>query len=277
MMDALSRIFRSLRPHSRMRSWTSAYADGELAAAARARFEAHLPHCEQCSRAVEAARETKTLLTTLPMEDPPRTLRLTPQMASASASAPRSRTVAPLRLAQGTAALAAVGLLVLVTVGAFQGSASNSTTAADASSNESKAAVPQAASAGGAAVDAAQATARQANEAPLSGASAAGNATAAPAAGAPAPPRTGVESFASAATPPANASEAPLSDSLYAASPEAARDAGGPLAQSPSRDGASTDDGLGGRRWVEIALLGIIAVAGTIWFGLSRKTKGEDS
>lgn len=102
MKDAFLQFVTLVRPHSRTRADGNAYADGELAPAARQRFEKHLRRCEQCSRAVAASREVKALLATLPTEQVPRSFRLTSQMVSAPAApAPRRRNPAPLRFAPG--------------------------------------------------------------------------------------------------------------------------------------------------------------------------------
>ncbi len=278
MKFAFSQLFARLHPHSRMQAQSNAYADGELAPAQRERFEKHLQRCDNCSQAVEATRATKTLLAALPMEEAPRSFRLTPRMVNTAVPEPRHWKLAPLHLAQATAALAAVGLLAVITVGAFQGSSSDSTTtAADGaliSSNESKAAVPQAASGVGAVPDQAPPTATAVAGSPLSGASVAGAATAAPASSAPAPPQTGVDRFSAGASPTVGASGQSLSDGRSAGSPEPARDSAGQPALAGRQ---SSGDGPGSRRWIEIALLGVIAIAGIAWFGLSRNTRRVNS
>jgi len=245
MKDVLSQLFAAIRPHSRMRAQSSAYADGELAQKPRERFEMHLKRCAECARAVDAARELKTLLTALPMEDAPRPFRLTPQMVAVPGRpVQRPRNLAPLRFAQATAALAAFALLAVVTVGALDGGSSGSavTTAADSalSANQSKAAAPRAAGATAAAGTQPQAAA-------ASGSAAGG----AQVADAPAPPRTAY------------------------GSPEALRDS------APDQFRASTDSSAkneaDGQRWLEVSLLAVMLAAGAAWFGLSRNSRRRES
>ena len=123
MTDVLSKLLGAVRPHSRLRAQSSAYVDGELGPAAHRRFEAHLAGCEECARAVDASRAVKAHLAAVPMEEAPRSFRLTPQMVSAPlALVQRPRSAAPLRLAQATTALATFALLTVATVGVFGGS-----------------------------------------------------------------------------------------------------------------------------------------------------------
>ena len=269
MKDVLSQLFAAIRPHSRMRAQSSAYADGELAQKPRERFEMHLKRCAECARAVDAARKLKTLLTALPMEDAPRTFRLTPQMVAVPGRpAQRPRNLAPLRFAQATAALAAFALLAVVTVGALDGGPSGSavTTAADSalSANQSKAAAPRAAGATAAAGTQPQAAA-------ASGSAAGG----AQVADAPAPPRTGAERSVAGVSPPPTAGQPVTDGSTAYGSPEALRDS------APDQFRASTDSSAkneaDGQRWLEVSLLAVMLAAGAAWFGLSRNSRRRES
>ena len=267
MKDVLSQLFAAIWPHSRMRAQSSAYADGELAQKPRERFEMHLKRCAECARAVDAARELKTLLTALPMEDAPRPFRLTPQMVAVPGRPTRqSRNLAPLRFAQATAALAAFALLAVVTVGALDDGPSGSavTTAADSalSMNQSKAAAPQAAGATAAAGTRPQAA---------SGSAAGG----AQVADAPAPPRTGAERSVAGVSPPPTAGQPVTDGSTAYGAPEALRDS------APDEFRASTDSSAkneaDGQRWLEVSLLAVMVAAGAAWFGLSRNSRRRES
>ena len=269
MKDVLSQLFAAIRPHSRMRAQSSAYADGELAQKPRERFEMHLKRCAECARAVDAARELKTLLTALPMEDAPRPFRLTPQMVAVPARPARqSRNLAPLRFAQATATLAAFALLAVVTGGALDGGSSGSavTAAADSalSANQSKAAAPRAAGATAGAGNQPQAAA-------ASGSAAGG----AQVADAPAPPRTGAERSVAGVSPPPTAGQPVTDGSTAYGAPEASRDS------APDQFRASTDTSAkneaDGRRWLEVSLLAVMLAAGAAWFGLSRNSRRRES
>ena len=268
MTDVLSKLLGAVRPHSRLRAQSSAYVDGELGPAAHRRFEAHLAGCEECTLAVDASRAVKALLAAVPMEEAPRSFRLTPQMVSAPVTpVQRPRSAAPLRLAQVTTALAAFALLTVVTVGAFAGSSSDSTAtmALDSalSSNESKAASTPAA--GGAVT-------RESPRSQVATASGAapGAAVTGQAVEAPAPPQTGAQSSAPGA-PPLTA--APSTSNAFADQSATALGDAVP-AEADSRPGSSD---ARNRPWLELTLLTVIVAAGAAWFGLSRHTRRRES
>ncbi|HEX8733662.1 MAG TPA: zf-HC2 domain-containing protein [Ktedonobacterales bacterium] len=54
----------------------SAYLDGALSADERAELAAHLPGCAECRRELAALRQTKALLSALPVPTPPRSFAL---------------------------------------------------------------------------------------------------------------------------------------------------------------------------------------------------------
>lgn len=259
MKDAFLQFVTLVRPHSRTRADGNAYADGELAPAARQRFEKHLRRCEQCSRAVAASREVKALLATLPTEQVPRSFRLTSQMVSAPAApAPRRRNPAPLRFAQATTALAAFALVALVTVGALGGNSSPDmgTTAADSAltSNQSKAASP---------LSAATAT----------NGSSAGGVSGVPAVGIGGAPPPGAAERASGAAGPIP-STSPSMGGAYSV-PESARDSA--VGQGRPQTHSSAGNAVSTREWLEIALLVVIGVAAAAWFRLTRNHGREHS
>ena len=106
MTDVLSKLLGAVRPHSRLRAQSNAYVDGELVPAAHRRFEAHLAGCEECTLAVDASRAVKAHLAAVPMEEAPRSFRLTPQMVSAPLP-PKTPTVATVSRAKVASAVVA--------------------------------------------------------------------------------------------------------------------------------------------------------------------------
>ena len=261
MKDVLSQVLAVVRPHARFRAQASAYVDGELTPPTRARFETHLLQCEECARAVAAARAVKTLLAALPAEEAPRSFRLTPQMVSRPAAAvhnPRSAT--PLRFAQAATALAAFALLVVLSDGVLGSSSSQSTTQTQSglrSSTESKAAASNAAA--GKAVSASGSVSGATVVAPSAGGAAAAQAA------------------ADRSAPLFEASGSPATAGAFgSASPEALADSASARDQLPSRDDSSTGDGVSGRRWLELALLSVAIAAGAVWLRLSRTTRRND-
>lgn len=262
MMDALSQLLAAMRPHARVRAQASAYVDGELTPPTRDRFETHLLQCEECARAVAAARAVKTLLAALPTAEAPRSFRLTPQMVSAPAvAAYRPGSAASLRFAQAATALAVFALIAVVSAGVLGSSSSGSTTSAQSgprNSNESK-------DAGQKAVAATAAS---------SSGSVSGRNVATPAVGAVAVPQAAADR--SAAEPPPASGQPPTAGAFGYASPEALRDSAPARDQPPSRNDISTGDGMVNRRWLELALVIVIVAAGAVWLRLSRTTRRND-
>lgn len=103
--------------HSSFLAQADAYADGELRATDRDRFEAHLASCERCRAAVQSARELKAVVRRLPEATAPRSFRITPALLAAQPErsvAATARTPLYLGIARATA-----GLAVFAFAGAF--------------------------------------------------------------------------------------------------------------------------------------------------------------
>src|SRR5436309_3041061 len=116
----------------------SAFLDGELIPLRIEAMQAHLASCQSCRTELEALRELKAGLATLPEIAAPRSFALTPQMASASRPLrERERPAVPVRaraMSNGMR-LAGAGMtlaLVLVLVLDFTGSGTKSGSAPSA-------------------------------------------------------------------------------------------------------------------------------------------------
>ena len=70
MMNFLKNVVKS--EHERVAAMLSAYIDGELAPAQKARVEAHLAECEECAQNLHTLRQTVSLLGQLPAMKAPR-------------------------------------------------------------------------------------------------------------------------------------------------------------------------------------------------------------
>jgi anti-sigma factor RsiW len=107
------------------RAELSAYVDGELIPLRIEAMQAHLASCQSCRAELEALRELKTGLATLPEMAAPRSFALTPEMAAhplrekeRPAVTARARTLANgMRLAGAGMTLALVLVLVLDSTG----------------------------------------------------------------------------------------------------------------------------------------------------------------
>ncbi|MEX2080464.1 MAG: zf-HC2 domain-containing protein [Dehalococcoidia bacterium] len=132
----MNHIIALFRPHVRMERCITAYVDGELPPREIARFEAHLPACEACSRAVAEERVLKSMLSTsLPNVPAPRSFHLTEAMiarpAAIGGAVPRrhvqGQALVFARISQFGAAAAGLALLSVVVLDFNSGS--DSTTA----------------------------------------------------------------------------------------------------------------------------------------------------
>lgn len=113
------RILNILQRHSRFGENVDAFVDGELAPADARRFEAHLLGCEECSAAVAAAQDLKTMVAALPESPAPRSFRLTPEMVAAAPPAPvvQRRTPAYVGLVRAGAALSVAAFATVLAAG----------------------------------------------------------------------------------------------------------------------------------------------------------------
>jgi len=129
----------SISAHGRLRDQLSAYIDGELAAAAAERLEAHLAGCQGCRLEVEQLRATAAALRDLPEVQAPRSFALSPERAAGRR--PRAGAAAPLalgmRLAAAGVAMALAAVLV-VDLGGLAGDGGAGTTQETASQRESR-------------------------------------------------------------------------------------------------------------------------------------------
>jgi hypothetical protein len=134
-------MIRLFDRHGRWESRLDEYVDGRLDPRVRGEFEAHMAGCAACTEAVAGVTATRTLLAALPEREPPRSFRLTPEMASEPAGPampapkPSPRPAWAMRSAQALAGLAAVGLVTVVSIDLSQddggGDASMSTLSAE--------------------------------------------------------------------------------------------------------------------------------------------------
>ncbi|MGE0601363.1 MAG: zf-HC2 domain-containing protein [Dehalococcoidia bacterium] len=124
------RIFPFLNRHSWYSGRADAYADGELLAAERTRFEAHLTDCDECQAIVTAASQLRTAIERLPEVEVPRSFRITPQMLAETPKAARApATPLYLGLARAGAALSVAAFAVVFVVGALGSDSSSDQTA----------------------------------------------------------------------------------------------------------------------------------------------------
>lgn len=89
----------------------SAYADGALTADATRRAESHLAACEHCRQALADVRSVKSLLSALPVVEPPRSFVLSPAAVSAASTQGRPQ---PRRAPYSLGYLPALAMTVLV-------------------------------------------------------------------------------------------------------------------------------------------------------------------
>jgi len=271
MKDVLSQLFAIMRPHARFVAEANAYVDGELTPSRRERFDTHLLRCEECAQEVAEVRGVKTLLAALPAEAAPRSFRLTTAMVSLPAAPiQRPRSTAPLRFAQGATALATFALLTVVSVGVMGSGSSQSTTAGGSnlkSSAESTGAVSNAA------VPAQDSGAPAVSQATGATAERGGGGTVA--LGSPATAAPPAERFAAGATPASGPPGAPLTG--VASKSDSSGAVEGPNRDTAPTTSAAADDGISGRRWLELSLLIVAIVAGAAWLGLSRRTRRDYS
>ena len=112
------RILNILQRHSRFGENVDAFVDGELAPADARRFEAHLLGCEECSAAVAAAQDLKTMVAALPESPAPRSFRLTPEMVAAAPPAVvQRRAPAYVGLVRAGAALSVAAFATVLAAG----------------------------------------------------------------------------------------------------------------------------------------------------------------
>lgn len=109
----MSWLRRLVDGHGWLREQLSAYLDGELGPAERARLEAHLQGCPACRAELDSLRRTVELVGRLPAVSPLRSFRLTSAMVREAGPRPA---LAGLRLLPAATALSA--LLLLVVLGA---------------------------------------------------------------------------------------------------------------------------------------------------------------
>lgn len=125
----------------------SVHLDGELTAARARRLVAHLADCPACAREIEALREARSALRSLPEAAAPRSFALTPEMVRAHAPAAPRRGLQPLvnslRLTSGGLAVALAVAVVLAVSGGNNTSSSGAPEAAR-SSDQYAAAAPYA-------------------------------------------------------------------------------------------------------------------------------------
>jgi len=105
---------RANRQHRYVANNLSAYIDGQLTAAERARVERHLAACADCRRDVETLRQTVALLRRVPLKPVPRSFALP---ASARAAQARHRRWNAAFGAMRTATVTIATLLVMVFAG----------------------------------------------------------------------------------------------------------------------------------------------------------------
>lgn len=109
----------------------SAYLDGELAAGAKSRLDAHLAACQACSEELEALREARTLMRSLPEAPAPRSFALSPEAARRAPQPKPAGGIAPLvnglRLTSAGLAVALAVVAVIAVSGGGSGSDDSAT------------------------------------------------------------------------------------------------------------------------------------------------------
>jgi Putative zinc-finger len=121
----------ALRRHRPDEVALSSWLDGQLDPAASAKLEAHVSACGACRGRTEELRIVRVSLRAMPAAEPPRSFRITREMAAATPAVAAPRPLA-LRLAPAVSAVAVVVFAVVVGADVYSSGGSSSTSATGA-------------------------------------------------------------------------------------------------------------------------------------------------